>query len=144
MPRLGGSFRDPAGFVFTAYGTLYRQVNRGFADEVDACPSEGLCDALIGERLLVPHQRVDLSLALTPEAHAMIAPDVVPFVSRPYEWCFGELRDAALLTTGVQLRALEDIAAFVAQPGRTLVVEFVAKADSQALYLMTRQEAPSA
>jgi ribosomal protein L11 methylase PrmA len=107
LPRLGGSFRDPAGFVFTADGALYRQVNRVFADEFDACTNEGLYDALIGERLLVAHERVDLSLALTPDAHAVIAPQVVPFVSHPYEWCFGELRDAALLTIDTQLRALE-------------------------------------
>jgi hypothetical protein len=107
LARLGGSFRDPAGFVYTAKGALYRQVNRVFADEFEACAEAGLYDALISEHLLVPHRRVDLSLALTPEAHAVIAPDVIPFVSYPYEWCFGELQDAALLTLDIQLRALE-------------------------------------
>ena len=107
MPRLGGSFRDPAGFVFTAGGTLYRQVNRVFADEFQECTSAGLFDAIISEHLPVPHRRVDPSLALTPEAHAVIASEIIPFVSYPYELCFGELPDAALLTLDIQLRALE-------------------------------------
>lgn len=124
MPRLGGSFRDPAGFVFTAGGTLYRQVNRVFAEEFEACTRAGLYDALIAEHLLVPHRRVDLSLALTPEAHAVIAPDAVPFVSYPYEWCFSELRDAALLTLDLQLRALEQ--GFVLRDASAHNVQFAA------------------
>lgn len=56
-------------------------------------------------RRLIPHRPVDL--ALTPDAHAVLAPERVPFISYPYEWCFGALRDAALLTLDVQVRALE-------------------------------------
>ena len=56
--RVRGSFRDPSGFVFTADGTLYRQVNRSFADEYDACVSSGLYDDLIASGLLVAHRDV--------------------------------------------------------------------------------------
>lgn len=41
-----GSFRDPSGFVYTADGSLYRQVNRVFAEEFDACVASGLYDDL--------------------------------------------------------------------------------------------------
>jgi ribosomal protein L11 methylase PrmA len=107
VARVGGSFRDPSGFVYARDGRLLRQVNKVFADEFDACTSSGLYDALPADRLLVAHERADLSLALTPEAHAVVEPERVPFIAYPYEWCFGELRDAALLTLDVQLRALE-------------------------------------
>lgn len=107
MTRLDASFRDPAGFVFRRDGRLFRQVNRNFAEEFDDCTTSGLYDALIADGRLVAHQRADLASALTPEAHAVIEPDVVPFISYPYEWCFGQLRDAALLTLDVQLQALE-------------------------------------
>jgi hypothetical protein len=102
-----GSFRDPSGFVFAAGGTLYRQVNRSFSDEYDACVSSGLYDDLIASGLLVAHRDMGLGLAATPDAHTVIEPTPVPFISYPYEWSFGQLRDAALLTLDVQERALE-------------------------------------
>ena len=36
----------------------------------------------------------------------MLQPEPVRFISYPYEWCFGQLRDAALLTLEIQERAL--------------------------------------
>jgi ribosomal protein L11 methylase PrmA len=101
-----GSFRDPSGFVFIADGKLYRQINRVFADEYDACVSSGLYDDLASSGLLVPHRDVSISLAAAAGAHAVIEPARIPFVSYPYEWSFGQLRDAALLTLQVQERAL--------------------------------------
>ncbi|HKP16476.1 MAG TPA: class I SAM-dependent methyltransferase, partial [Gemmatimonadaceae bacterium] len=105
--RVRGSFRDPSGFVFVADGTFYRQVNRSFSDEYDACVSSGLYDDLIQKRLLVAHRDVGIGFAATPDAHAVIEPTPVPFISYPYEWSFGQLRDAALLTLDVQERALD-------------------------------------
>jgi len=101
-----GSFRDPSGFVFTADGKLYRQINRVFAEEYDACVSSGLYDDLASSGLLVAHRDVGIALAAAAGAHAVIEPARIPFVSYPYEWSFGQLRDAALLTLQVQERAL--------------------------------------
>jgi ribosomal protein L11 methylase PrmA len=106
MEAVRGSFRDPGGFVFTADGVIYRQVNRAFADEFDACVASGLYDHLAAERLLVPHRTVGLQRALTPDAHAVLEPERIEFVSYPYEWAFGQLKDAALLTLEAQERAL--------------------------------------
>jgi ribosomal protein L11 methylase PrmA len=105
--RVRGSFRDPSGFVFAAGGTLYRQVDRSFSDEYDACVSSGLYDELIARDLLVAHRDVGVGFAATPDAHTVIEPARVPFVSYPYEWSFGQLRDAALLTLEIQERALD-------------------------------------
>ena len=55
---------------------------------------------------LVPHREVSLDLAASPEAVAVLEPERVPFISYPYEWSFGQLRDAALLTLDLQERAL--------------------------------------
>lgn len=103
---LGSSFRDPAGFVYTREGVLYRQVNRSFQDRFEAFLGSGLYEELVRQRLIVPHQSVALALAATPDAVAVLAPERVPFVSYPYEWSFGQLRDAALLTLELQERAL--------------------------------------
>lgn len=100
------SFRDPSGFVYHRDGTLYRQVNRVFAEQFDACVASGLYDELSGAGLLVPHQSAGIELAAGPEAHAVLQPEPVPFISYPYEWSFGQLKDAALLTLDIQTRAL--------------------------------------
>lgn len=104
--RVAGSFRDPAGFVFEDDGVLYRQVNDTFAAEYDAVVDSGLYDALHAEGLLVDHEVVDPALG-TDRAHAVLRPERLPFVSFPYEWSPGQLRDAALLTLRVQDVALE-------------------------------------
>ena len=121
--RVPGSFRDPSGFVFVADGTLYRQVNRSFAAEYDACVSSGLYDDLIATGLLVAHRDAGIAHAAAPDAHAVIEPVRVPFVSYPYEWSFGQLRDAALLTLDVQERALGR--GFVLRDASAYNVQFV-------------------
>ena len=102
-----GSFRDPSGFVFTANGKLYRQVNRVFAAEFDACVTSGLYEELSSSGMLVAHRDVGAAVAARPDAHTVIEPALVPFISYPYEWSFGQLREAALLTLDVQARAIE-------------------------------------
>jgi ribosomal protein L11 methylase PrmA len=103
---LDSSFRDPSGFVFTRDGVLYRQVNRVFQDEFEAVSASGLYEELAGHRLLIAHRPVSLELAASREAAAVLEPEPIPFISYPYEWSFGQLRDAALLTLELQERAL--------------------------------------
>ena len=103
---LGASYRDPSGFVYTRDGTLYRQVNRVFQDRFRAFMDSGLHAELVADRLLVSHREASLSLAASGEAVAVLEPVRVDFVSYPYEWSFGQLRDAALLTLELQERSL--------------------------------------
>lgn len=105
--RIGSSFRDPSGFLFTSGGTLYRQVQPSYAPHYEHLRTSGLYDALVAEGLLVPHVEARLELAPEPGAYRIIQPERIPFVSLPYEWCFGQLRAAALLTLRVQQRAIE-------------------------------------
>ncbi len=101
-----GSFRDPSGFVYTRDGTLYRQVNQSFRDSFEAFLASGLYDELARDGLLVPHRQVGLEHSATPDAHAVLQPDRVGFISYPYEWSFGQLQDAAGLTLEIQQRSL--------------------------------------
>lgn len=103
---LGASYRDPSGFVYTRDGALYRQVNRVFRERYQAFLDSGLYAELVEGRLLVPHREVSLELAASAEAVAVLEPERVEFISYPYEWSFGQLRDAALLTLELQERAL--------------------------------------
>jgi ribosomal protein L11 methylase PrmA len=104
---LPSSFRDPSGFLFRRDGVLYRQVDRSFADHYDFLISSGLYRSLADDGLLIAHEEVDQSAAASPSAHRVLRPEVVEFISYPYEWCFGELKDAALATLEIQRRAME-------------------------------------
>ena len=107
--RLGisGSFRDPSGFLFVEDGSIYRQVNAVYRENYDHLMESGLHNALVDSGLLVPHHEVGLDLAKTDEAYKILQPELVPFVSYPYEWCFSQLKDAALVTLQIQKTALD-------------------------------------
>lgn len=101
-----GSFRDPSGFVYRRDGRTYRQIDRSFAERWAAVEATGLLRELAAEGKVLAYDDVALELAATPSAARVIQPAVVPFISYPYEWSFGQLRDAALLTLDLELAAL--------------------------------------
>ena len=105
--RLGASFRDPDGFLFRHDDRLYRQINQSCADDFRMLHESGLYDFLVEKRLLIPHTEAPLDLAMTDQAHCVIEPELVPFISYPYEWCFSQLKDAALTTLRIQKMALK-------------------------------------
>lgn len=67
----------------------------------------GLYKALVDANLLIPHEEVDIGCSISEDAYKVIKPTQIPFISYPYEWCFSQLKDAALATLGVQKRSLE-------------------------------------
>ena len=101
------SYRDPAGFVFTRDGVLYRQVNSVGRSDYDALMASGLYSALAGAGDLVAHEEVDPGLSLDGDAYRVIRPARVGFVSYPYEWAFSQLKDAALHTLRLQKAAMQ-------------------------------------
>lgn len=105
--REPGSFRDPSGFIFEREDVLYRQVNERYAGDYDHLMESGLYERLVASGLLVSHEEVARSLAPDPGAHKVLRPARIPFISYPYEWCFSQLRKAALATLEIQRIALE-------------------------------------
>lgn len=67
----------------------------------------GLYEKLVKARLLIPHVEVDQAPAEKEACFKVIQPERVPFISYPYEWSFGQLKDAALATLSIQKRALK-------------------------------------
>jgi SAM-dependent methyltransferase len=104
--RDGASFRDPSAFVFWRDGQPYRQIRQAFANEWDAFEASPLKARLLDQRRLIQYEPVGLDLANTPDVHAVIRPERIEFLSYPYEWTFGELRESALLTLDIQLEAM--------------------------------------
>ncbi len=103
--QLSASFRDPSGFLFSRAGILYRQVNRKYEQEYTRLMESGLYDKLVKAGLLIPHVEADQPAAESESAYKIIQPERVPFISYPYEWAFGQLKDAALATLSIQRRA---------------------------------------
>ncbi len=101
------SFRDPSGFLFNHDEVLYRQVNRSYQSDYEKLIASGLYDELSEAGLLLKHAEASGELARTDEAYKIIVPEQLAFISYPYEWSFGQLKDAALLTLDIQRRALE-------------------------------------
>ena len=106
LEPLPGSYRDPSGFVFRHRGGLYRFVARSYAPHYDALIGGGLYRELVAEGLLVPHEEATPWDEETHTAHRILEPEPLAFVSYPYEWCFGQLKAAALATLEIQRRAL--------------------------------------
>lgn len=104
--RVRASFRDPDGFVYRRDGLLLRQVNTSYAEHYGACKASGLYDRLIADGLLIPHAETG-DPGIAPGSHCVLMPEELPYVSYPYEWCFSQLKDAALLTLEIQRKALE-------------------------------------
>ena len=107
MKRLEGSFRDPSGFVFSYGKRFYRQINPCYKQPYDHFMASGLYEKLVSAKLLVSHEEVD-NLPVDPaECYKTIRPDVIPFISYPYEWCYSQLKNAALATLKIQKIALD-------------------------------------
>ena len=107
--QLSASFRDPSGFLFSREGILYRQVNHKYQQEYAQLMESGLYEKLVKAGRLIPHVEVDQAPADPQDkaAYKVIQPERVPFISYPYEWSFGQLKDAALATLSIQRRALK-------------------------------------
>ncbi len=101
------SFRDPSGVVFRRGGTVYRQINTGYAEAYRHLMNSGLYGELTRNGLLIPHEEVTNEPPLSGCAFAVIRPEQIPFISYPYEWPFGFYKDAALTTLRVHRVALE-------------------------------------
>lgn len=101
------SYRDPAGFVFYKDGHLYRQVNQVFKDDFEYFTSSGLYEHLTVKQWLVPHLRLDENFTGTKEWYTTLQPEMVRWISFPYEWCFDMLKDAALTTLEIAKAAMD-------------------------------------
>jgi hypothetical protein len=102
-----GSFRDPSGFLFRRDGLLLRQVNAVYQENYSTLINSGLFKSLTGNAWLIPHKEVEIEAAQPLTAFKVIQPEVVEFISYPYEWCFSQLKNAALLTLKIQKKALD-------------------------------------
>ena len=105
--RHPASFKDPSGFVFEADGKFYRQVNQFYAPQYKQLIDSGLYAQLVKNGQLVSHEEIDVNFTQDKEWFKTINPVAVNYISYPYEWSFGQMKDAALATLSIQRRALK-------------------------------------
>lgn len=105
MIKVEGSFRDPNGFMFWENNILYRQVNKSYQEEYDFLMSSGLYQQLTNKEMLISHEEQDN--IKTENYYKLIKPEIIPFISYPYEWSFSQYQDAAILTLDICLKALK-------------------------------------
>ncbi|TBR16987.1 methyltransferase [bacterium] len=115
----GGSFRDPDGRVFLRDGRVYRGLSARGSEEWRALSQAAFFKQAVAAGRIV---RSDERPAEAPWA-LVLEHERVPAVSYPYEWGFGMLQDAALLTLELQLAALAD--GFTLKDGTPYNVQFV-------------------
>lgn len=105
--QVPSSFRDPSGFLFIENGELYRQINQSYSNNYKKLLESGLYKTLTEKKCLINHIEIAQPTNINQQTFKIIKPTFIPFISYPYEWCFSELKDAALLTLEIQKTALE-------------------------------------
>ena len=110
MPKFkiqSSSFRDPSGFLFFENEVLYRQINQEYKNEYEHLMDSGLYKRLVDSKLLIPHTEADMISPNKEKLYKIIKPESIPFISYPYEWCFSQLKNAAITTLEIQKIAID-------------------------------------
>jgi ribosomal protein L11 methylase PrmA len=100
--RHPASFRDPDGYVYYQGDSILRYICSGYLETYNSCVSSGFFQTLFDKSILIYHEEIERG-----DDHVIIKPERIDFCSYPYEWCFSQWKDAALLTLSLQKIALE-------------------------------------
>jgi len=110
-----GSFRDRTARVFRRQDEILRGLNRQALENWERLRSTRFfarfteTGALVGtEQLSAADVRDAGGNGDLQEWAAVLRHEPIPFISYPYEWCFGMLRDAACLQLDLLLAAIEE------------------------------------
>ena len=96
------SFRDPSGYVFFEEGELKRCILPHYFKQYQALQQSNFFQKAIENQLLISHEEISVS-----EEEIILKPQTIPFITFPYEWCFNQYKEAALLTLKLHKFALE-------------------------------------
>ena len=82
------SFRDPSGSVYYRDGAVLRQVNQCYEKQYRQLMDSGLYADLVKDGLLISHDEQP-GAEMGEGGYLVIKPQMIPFISYPYEWSFG-------------------------------------------------------
>jgi len=107
-----GSFRDRSARVFYHQGQVFRALSGRALEQWETLSATEFHAQFVARGGIVRSQRVGLADVALPPSEvpwaAVLRHEAVPFVSYPYEWPFGMLKDAALLHLDLLLAALRE------------------------------------
>ena len=109
MNKHKSSYRDPSGFIFTKDNIIFRAINNIYKENYIYFMESGLYKELCSKNYIIPHEETEeLNNIISDEnIFKIIKPKKIPFITYPYEWCFSQLKDAAILTLKIQKIALK-------------------------------------
>lgn len=105
-----GSYRDRNGAVFYTDGAVCRGISAKALANFERLRTAAFFEEFVARGKIVATQREASSPRLTSESGwaALLRHARIPFISYPYEWPFGMLKDAALLHLELMLAALKE------------------------------------
>jgi SAM-dependent methyltransferase len=108
-----GSFRDRNNLVFYGSGSVYRGLSEEAFENWESLASKTFFKEYTQKGLVIATEKIDLKKEnLTPAFadhwFAFLKHQPIPFISYPYEWSFGMLKDAALLQLDLLAASLEE------------------------------------
>lgn len=114
LQRDPGSFRDPSGYVFSDGHRVFRMLDQFAGQQFEQADHCGLLNAATERLLLIPSISVNgndpfsgLRGARGEVPSRILEHPRVPVITYPYEWTFGQLKDAALRHLELHLLALQ-------------------------------------
>ena len=108
MESLDSSVRDPSGYIFNLEGKFYRAIHSSYKENLDLLENSGLYKKLLSKKKILSYTHEELSkFNLNNSYYSVILPDQLKHISYPYEWCFSQFKDAALLTLDIQETSLK-------------------------------------
>lgn len=108
-----GSFRDPSNRVFELDGEIYRAIFNSAKAEFLDIEKSGIVKKLIDKSFLIETFELEKSNTLyshheLSDVYTILKHKKIPFISYPYEWCFEQLKRAAIFHLDMQLYLLEN------------------------------------
>jgi hypothetical protein len=102
-----GSYRDRNGAIWYRGHEVFRGISSKALADWEALSKAPFFAALTQAGALVATERVEGMAEAASGWAAVLRHERIPFISYPYEWAFGMLRDAALLHLDLMLQALD-------------------------------------
>jgi SAM-dependent methyltransferase len=107
-----GSFRDRHGRIIYSGSSVYRGISELTLQNWNALTSTKFFQQAIEQNKLVQTEKVETNQLSDPSIGegwaAVLKHQTIPFISYPYEWSFGMMKDAALLQLELLERAIDE------------------------------------
>ena len=110
MIREPSSFRDPAGYLFWKDNRIFRAISHDYFQVYRAVSEARFFKSLCEQKKIIGFtEKTPAKFSELPEDISLVLiPEMLPFISYPYEWSFSQLKDAALLTLDLHISALKE------------------------------------